>query len=123
MKRYKYCGFPDDTLSIVFKSIHGRSADASFRLLETATKRRDEMLNTGVLLVPLMILVVGGLAVMSSRTSKFCLCVSRRNPLNGRLIVLEPGNWIPGTGYVVYSGPPDLSKMTATALISPQRVY
>lgn len=51
-----------------------------------------EMLNTGVLLVPLMILVVGGLAVMSSRTSKFCLCVSRRNPLNGRLIVLEPGN-------------------------------
>lgn len=124
MKRYKYCGFLDDTLSIVFKSIHGRSADdASFRLLVTATKRRDEMVNTGVLLVPLMILVVGGLAVMSSRISKFCLCLSRRNPLIGRLIVLEPGNRIPGTGYVVYSGPPDLNKMTTTALIFPQGVY
>lgn len=124
IKRYKYCGLPDDTLSIVFKSTHGRSADdASFMLLVTATKGRDEMMGAGFLIVPLMILVVGGLFAMISSTSKLCLCVCRRNQLFGRLMVLEPGNRIPGTGYVLFSGPPDLSKMTTTDLVSPQGVY
>lgn len=51
-----------------------------------------EMMGAGFLIVPLMILVVGGLFTMISSTSKLCLCVCRRNQLFGRLMVLEPGN-------------------------------
>lgn len=124
IKRYKYCGIRYDTLTIVFKNIHGRSAnDASFRLLVTATKRRDGPVDFGILIIPLLILVTGSLALLSSCTSKFCLCVCRRNLANGRVIILEPRNQTSGSTYVVYPGQLDLSRMTTTVLLSPPGVY